>query len=67
MKRNELPKEPYWDGPLSHPFYSKVVKRILDLLLALILTNMFKKDKFLYQLDAALVIIPLILRLLLIK
>ena len=37
MKRNELPKEPYWDGPLSHPFYSKVVKRILDLLLALIL------------------------------
>ena len=37
MNRNELPKEPYWDGPLSHPFYSKVVKRILDLLLALIL------------------------------
>ena len=37
MSRNELPKEPYWDGPLSHPFYSKVVKRILDLLLALIL------------------------------
>ena len=37
MKQNELPKEPYWDGPLSHPFYSKVVKRILDLLLALIL------------------------------
>ena len=37
MKRNELPKEPYWDGPLTHPFYSKVVKRILDLLLALIL------------------------------
>ena len=34
MSRNELPKEPYWDGPLSHPFYSKVVKRILDLLLA---------------------------------
>ena len=37
MGKNELPKEPYWDGPLSHPFYSKVVKRILDLLLALIL------------------------------
>ena len=37
MSRNDLPKEPYWDGPLSHPFYSKVVKRILDLLLALIL------------------------------
>ncbi len=35
--RLELPKEPYWDGPLSHPFYSKVVKRALDLLLALIL------------------------------
>ena len=37
MNRNELPKEPYWEGPLSHPFYSKVVKRILDLMLALIL------------------------------
>ena len=37
MGRTELPKEPYWDGPLSHPFYSKVVKRILDFLLALIL------------------------------
>ena len=37
MSRNDLPKEPYWDGPLSHPFYSKVVKRALDLLLALIL------------------------------
>ncbi|MBQ8073454.1 MAG: sugar transferase [Clostridia bacterium] len=28
---------PYWDGPLSHPFYSHVVKRALDLLLALLL------------------------------
>ena len=28
---------PRWDGPLSHPFYSRVVKRILDLLLAVIL------------------------------
>ncbi len=28
---------PYWDGPLSHPFYSHVVKRVLDFLLALIL------------------------------
>ena len=37
MSRNDLPKEPYWDGPLSHPFYSKVIKRILDLALALIL------------------------------
>ena len=37
MSREPLPKEPYWDGPLSHPFYSKVVKRILDLLLAVIL------------------------------
>ena len=37
MRKNELPEMPYWDGPLSHPFYSKVVKRILDLLLALIL------------------------------
>ena len=37
MGKSELPKEPYWDGPLSHPFYSKVVKRILDLVFALIL------------------------------
>ena len=37
MGKTELPKMPYWDGPLSHPFYSKVVKRLLDLLLALIL------------------------------
>ncbi len=37
MGKTELPKMPYWDGPLSHPFYSKVVKRALDLLLALIL------------------------------
>ena len=36
-KKEALPEEPYWDGPLSHPFYSKVVKRALDLLLALIL------------------------------
>ena len=35
--KNDLPKEPYWDGPLSHPFYSKVVKRALDLVLALVL------------------------------
>ena len=37
MSRKDLPKLPYLDGPLSHPFYSKVVKRLLDLLLALIL------------------------------
>ena len=37
MAKTELPKMPYWDGPLSHPFYSKVVKRVLDLLLAVIL------------------------------
>ena len=37
MGKTELPKMPYWDGPLSHPFYSKVVKRALDLVLALIL------------------------------
>ncbi len=37
MAREPLPELPRWDGPLSHPFYSKVVKRILDLLLALIL------------------------------
>ena len=28
---------PRWDGPLSHPFYSKVVKRALDFVMALIL------------------------------
>lgn len=28
---------PRWDGPLSHPFYSKVVKRALDFIVALIL------------------------------
>ena len=37
MSRKDLPEMPYWDGPLSHPFYSKVVKRTLDLLLAVIL------------------------------
>ena len=31
---NNLPR---WDGPLSHPFYSHVVKRVLDFLLALVL------------------------------
>ncbi len=48
-------------------FLKYVYLAIVALLLVLILTNMFKKDKFLYQLDAALVLIPLILRLLLIK
>lgn len=28
---------PYWNGRLSHPFYSRVVKRLLDLLLAILL------------------------------
>lgn len=28
---------PRWDGPLSHPFYSRYVKRLMDVLLALIL------------------------------
>ena len=37
MSKKELPEMPYWDGPLSHPFYSKVVKRLLDLVLALVL------------------------------
>lgn len=32
--RAQLPR---WDGPLSHPFYSKVVKRALDVALALAL------------------------------
>ncbi len=37
MSRKDLPKLPYLDGKLSHPFYSHVVKRGLDLLLSLIL------------------------------
>ncbi len=37
------------------------------LLLVFIVANMFRKDKLLYQIDAALVLIPLVLRLLLIK
>jgi len=31
-----LPELPRWNGPLSHPFYSRVVKRVLDFTLALI-------------------------------
>ena len=37
MSREPIPDLPRWDGPLSHPFYSKVVKRALDFLLALVL------------------------------
>ena len=37
MAKQELPELPRWDGPLSHPFYSHVVKRVLDLVFALIL------------------------------
>jgi len=33
----QIPKLPIWKGPFSHPFYSVVVKRILDFLLALIM------------------------------
>ena len=36
-RKKDLPVLPYLDGPLSHPFYSKVVKRAIDLLLALVL------------------------------
>ena len=39
MSRQPVPELPRWDGPLSHPFYSKVVKRALDFLLALILLS----------------------------
>ena len=35
--RHDFPDLPEWKGPLSHPFYSLVVKRILDILLALVL------------------------------
>ena len=27
---------PRWDGPLTHPFYSKVLKRCLDFSLAVV-------------------------------
>ena len=37
MPNEQYDNLPRWDGPLSHPFYSKVVKRVLDFLLALIL------------------------------
>ena len=37
MNRQPVPELPRWEGPLSHPFYSKVVKRALDFLLALVL------------------------------
>ena len=40
---------------------------IIALLLVFIVANMFRKDKLLYQIDAALVLIPLLLQLLLIK
>ncbi len=35
------PTLPRWDGPLSHPLYSKVVKRLLDFFLALVLLPFF--------------------------
>lgn len=35
--REPLPQLPRWEGKLSHPFYSKVVKRGLDFLFALVL------------------------------
>lgn len=34
MPTEELP---YWDGPLSHPIYSKGIKRVLDFVLSLVL------------------------------
>lgn len=37
MSKKELPELPRWDGPLSHPFYSHVVKRVLDFVLAVIM------------------------------
>lgn len=48
MAKQALPELPRWDGPLSHPFYSHVVKRIIDFVLALILI-----------IPASLVMIPL--------
>lgn len=37
VSKQPLPQMPRWDGSLSHPFYSHVVKRIIDFLFALIL------------------------------
>lgn len=37
MAKNQLPDLPRWDGPLSHPFYSHVIKRVIDFTLALLL------------------------------
>ena len=37
MSEERIPELPRWDGPLSHPFYSHVVKRALDFCLALVL------------------------------
>ena len=37
MAKQPLPELPRWDGPLPHPFYSKVIKRVIDFVLALIL------------------------------
>ncbi len=35
--QNAVPEVlPYWNGKLSHPFYSKVLKRVLDLIAALL-------------------------------
>lgn len=36
MAQQPIPELPRWDGPLAHPVYSKVIKRILDLVIALV-------------------------------
>ena len=37
LAEKQLPTLPYWSGPLSHPFYSYVIKRLFDFLFALLL------------------------------
>lgn len=37
MANQQYENLPVWEGPLSHPFYSKVVKRVLDFTLALVM------------------------------
>lgn len=37
MAKETFSHMPRWDGPLSHPFYSKVIKRVLDFMLALLM------------------------------
>ena len=41
LSETDVSTLPRWDGPLLHPFYSKVIKRFLDFFLALVLLPFF--------------------------